>query len=117
MYKQKTRWSVFSMIMTLLVVIFFLGAGAYMVRTGEPLFITALLWGLLIVMCLTSMCFYPMEIQVGEGKLNIAFSFRNKSIPLDEIAKAEPYQITMNFVRVCGSGSFFGWWGGSGTRN
>lgn len=111
MYKQKTRWSVFSMIMTLLVVIFFLGAGAYMVRTGEPLFITALLWGLLIVMCLTSMCFYPMEIQVGEGKLNIAFPFRNKSIPLDEIAKAEPYQITMNFVRVCGSGSFFGWWG------
>lgn len=112
MYKQKSKWAVRSVLCTVAVVALFLGLGLFFMRDGgNDVYIAFFLWGLLALLCLAAMCFYPLEVQVGEGSLNIAFPLRNKTIPLAEIVKAEPYQVTMNFVRLMGSGAFFGWWG------
>lgn len=112
MYKQKTKWAVLSVWGTLLSVSLLFGLGLYiMLAEKDAAYIAWILWGLLAVMCLSAMFFYPREIQIKDGGLNIVFPLRTRTFPLTEIAKAEPYQVTMNFVRICGSGGLFGWWG------
>ncbi len=110
MYRQKSKWATRSIVCTILVTALFLSLGYYFfVNVEETLGACWLL--VLAAMCFSALCFYPMEVKVGDGKLEIAFSLRNKTIPLKKITKAEPYQVTMNFVRTFGSGAFFGWWG------
>jgi len=110
MYKQKSKWATRSIACTILVTALFLSLGYYFFVSDKEALGACLFLGL-ATMCFSALCFYPMEVKVGNGKLAIAFSLRNKSIPLEKITRAEPYQVTMNFVRIFGSGAFFGWWG------
>lgn len=112
MYKQKSTWSSYSVICTIVILALFIGIILYSISTDhENTFITYLLLVTLIAMCVPALCFLPISVQVDKDSLNIAFSLRNKTIPLSEIARAEPYYDTRSLIRTFGSGGFFGWWG------
>lgn len=112
MYKQRNKWAGRSVIVTILSVALLLGFGLYLLMAAtKAVFLSYILLGSLAAICFCSLFFFPLEVQVGEKSLNIVFPMRIREISLKEISRVEPYQVTMNFVRICGSGAFFGWWG------
>lgn len=110
MYKQKPQWAWRSVIVTILSVLLFSGLGLYLLTTDtEAAYLSYVLLGSLVILCICSLFFFPLEIQVTPKSLNIVFPLYVKEIPLMDISRAEPYKVTMNFARIFGSGAFFGW--------
>lgn len=111
MYSERTYLSKGTIIMTAVTLIVMIGLGLYTYIWQNQPIVFFTLSGILFLSCLVSLYFMPLEIQVDNYNLNLVFPLRRRSFALKDIKVIKPYKVTMNFVRIWGSGAFFGWWG------
>lgn len=112
-YRQPCNWSRFSQWTTVIVMALF--AGLSFIHTdaaGAPRewALEILRWAFLLIL-LSGLYYCPKYVEVTPSRLIISRLLTKKYIPMSDVVSVEPYQRTMNFMRLCGSGGVFGFWG------
>lgn len=65
----------------------------------------------LIEMIVMGLYYCPVSIIVTQNQLLIRRFFTSKNVPLNEIVSVEIYSGSTRFLKVCGSGGMFGFYG------
>ena len=109
--KQRVEISTYSLIMTILGLIFIVILIITGIRNSDSAWQPLILTSLIAVLCLAALFYMPTSISVNDKNLNIHRSLRIKSIPLDQIQSIALCAPTMAERRICSSGGWFGYWG------
>lgn len=107
--KSKTRLSIFSIILTIVVIFAFIAGCCYTYPHQKSVFYTLLV--ALVLMVGFGLFFAPMAIKADSGAITVFSPLKTHTIPMAEIESIELFKPIMGAVRICGSGGFMGYWG------
>lgn len=113
-YHQKSKWSRFCVMTTtiiLIVVVVIAFMPLYNIAERNNIAISIVCGIALIEMIVMELYYCPVSIIVTQNQLLIRRFFTSKNIPLNEIASVEIYSESTRFLKVCGSGGMFGFYG------
>ena len=111
-YKQPCNWSRYSIVVTIIFVVVTVLLGCFSTDGDSPRYWAVNICRYAFVLAILSGLYYcPRSVEITPSRLVIRRLLTKKYIPVGEIVVVAPYQRTMNFVRVCGSGGVFGFWG------
>lgn len=109
--KLRVNYSTGAFILSVLTLAIMIGAGVYLLKWVNPAAGWTVL-GVTVLMCVVSLFYSPLSVEITDNDLLINFTMRTKRIPLEEIASAVRFDPNAGLsVRICGSGGFMGWWG------
>lgn len=107
--KSRVELSGTSVVLTFLLFVFLLGS-AYTMYRQDALAAAWIIIGLTVVLALSVLIFAPMYVSADEREVCIFSSFCFKRIPMESIDSVKLYQ-PGNYIRICASGGFCGYWG------
>ncbi len=108
--KSKVKYSKFSTILTLSILVLMAGLAGYTFGSDETAAFIILVAVLLILLVMSG--FYaPLWIEAEGDQIIIKSPFKTHKLAIPDIASIELMQPTMGAIRICGSGGFMGYWG------
>ena len=106
--KQRVILSTFSIVTSLICIAVFV---ALMFIGNPPQYVQIFLAAVLVMMLLSGLFYMPISVESNKTAIQINFSLRIKTIPMQDVKSVKICQPTMGAIRICGSGGFMGYWG------
>jgi len=111
-YRQPCNWSRFSIVVTVVFIVTTVLLCCFDTDGSDSRH-----WAIgicryaFVLVLLAGLYYCPRSVEITPSRMIIRRLLTKKYIPVGEIIAVAPYQRTMNFVRVCGSGGVLGFWG------
>ena len=109
--RQRVELSSFSVIITTLGIVIFIGLLLYSIFSDAPVGMVIVLAAAITFIGFAALFYAPLSISVDNERISVNRCWKSKSIPLSEIASVKFCPPTMAERRLCGSGGWFGYWG------
>ena len=108
--KKYVRISYYSMFISVLAITLVIALLIHAINKGNDWAIYSLSTAI-IILCLATLLYMPLSIEITDNNLIINRSLRSKVIALSSIKDIRLCPPTMAEKRICGSGGWFGYWG------
>lgn len=106
--KSKIRLSLYSSIITILVIGVLLTICILSFRNGDAFYIGL---SLLLIVIVCGLFYAPVSISANKKEIIIKSSLKKHRIPLQNIESIKLFQPTLGAIRLFASGGFMGYWG------
>ena len=106
--KSRVKFSVYSMILTVVISVVLVLACE---KTYGELVPFCIVLALCLMLIVPALFYAPLSVRANERCIIISSLLKKHHISLNDIVRVEPFTPTMGARRLFGSGGFFGYWG------